>query len=164
MAATSEVTQRSEAQREAANSGRWTAKLIGWRILTILTGAIFIYAGTIKAVNPLRFANDISNYHLLPWPIGVRLAFYLPWLEIISGLAVLTGVLRRGAVAVLGSMMCVFIAASVIAKARGINVSCGCFGVASEKLSFASHLALDALILGAIIALWFAGPLHARRL
>jgi len=54
------------------------------RIGDLIVGGIFIYAGAIKALDPLRFATDIDNYKMLPWAIGVRLAFYLPWLEMLS--------------------------------------------------------------------------------
>ena len=51
-----------------------------WRIVALIIGGIFIYAGAIKALDPVQFANDIDNYKTLPWPISVALAFYLPWL------------------------------------------------------------------------------------
>ena len=52
-------------------------------------------------MDPMRFANDIENYRLLSWPIGMRFAIYLPWLEIFCGLALIVGWLRSGAVAIL---------------------------------------------------------------
>ena len=57
------------------------------RILAIIVGTVFIYAGFLKARDPVRFATDISNYQMVPWSVGVRFAFYLPWLELICGLA-----------------------------------------------------------------------------
>lgn len=125
-----------------------------WRALELLVGAVFIYAGVLKALDPVGFANDIENYHILSWPIGVRLAFYLPWLEIFCGLALWFRKLSHGALTVLGGLTAVFIVASVVAKARGIDVSCGCFGHAGRNLSFAAHLAIDLVILGAIVGVF----------
>jgi len=51
-----------------------------WRIVALIIGGIFIYAGAIKAMDPVGFASDIDNYKILPWSLAVRLAFYLPWL------------------------------------------------------------------------------------
>jgi hypothetical protein len=48
--------------------------------------AVFIYAGAVKALDPVQFASDIDNYKILPWPVSVALAFYLPWLEILCAL------------------------------------------------------------------------------
>ncbi len=124
-----------------------------WRAADFLVGAVFIYAGVLKAMAPLRFASDIENYHLLPWAFGVRLAFYLPWLEMLCGLGLLTRRLYAGSIAILSALLAVFIAASVIARARGIDVSCGCFGTAGSNLGFAGHLAIDFGMLALLLLL-----------
>jgi putative oxidoreductase len=125
-----------------------------WRVVAIIIGGLFIYAGVIKVLDPVAFAGDIENYKMLPWPIGVRLAFYLPWLEIFCGLALITRILSRGGVFILTLLMSVFILATIIAKARGLDISCGCFGHASNYLSFTWHLVLDFLLLGGLLFLW----------
>ncbi|HEY1583950.1 MAG TPA: MauE/DoxX family redox-associated membrane protein [Chthoniobacterales bacterium] len=130
--------------------------------LAVIVGAIFIYAGALKLLDPLRFATDITNYHILPWPVAVRFAFYLPWLELLCGLALIFHRLFAGALLLTGGMMMVFIAASIAARARGINVSCGCFGSASHSLSFAGHLALDFALLAILFFLWFATSAERR--
>jgi len=151
------VIATSNVQRPTSNVERGEAAApfsIGWRILAIIIGGLFIYAGVIKVLDPVGFAGDIDNYKTLPWPIGVRLAFYLPWLEILCGLALITRVLYRGGVFILTVLMAVFIVATIVAKARGLDISCGCFGHASQYLSFAWHLALDFLLLGGLLFLW----------
>lgn len=127
---------------------------IGWRIVDLIVGGLFIYAGVLKSLDPIRFAIDIDNYKILPWFIGVRLAFYLPWLEILAGLAVVSRKLYLGGLSILAALTSIFIVASIVAKVRGIDITCGCFGHASKYLSFAGHLALDFVLLGALIALW----------
>jgi len=127
-----------------------------WRIVALIVGGIFIYAGVIKAMDPVAFANDIDNYKILPWALTVRLAFYLPWLEILCGLAVILRLWYRGGLLILTALISMFIIASVIAKARGLDITCGCFGHASKYLSFLGHLALDFVLLAALVALWFS--------
>jgi uncharacterized membrane protein YphA (DoxX/SURF4 family) len=127
-----------------------------WRLLAILLGAMFIYAGVVKALDPVRFAGDIENYHLIPWSVGVRLAFYLPWLEILCGLALILRRLYSGALVLVLVLMLVFIGATISAKARGLDVSCGCFGHVSDQLSFTWHLMLDFLLLAGLLCLSFA--------
>ena len=124
-----------------------------WRGLDLIIGAIFIYAGTLKAIQPLRFANDIENYHLVPWALGVRFAFYLPWLEILCGIALLLRRLYGGALAVLLALALTFIGATLSAKLRGIDIACGCFGRASNNLGFTWHLALNLAILAGVALL-----------
>lgn len=124
------------------------------RGLAVVAGAIFLYAGILKAANPVHFASDISNYHILPWAIGVRFAFYLPWLEIICGLALIFHRLFTGAVAISTGLIVLFIGVTISAKARDIDISCGCFGTASSRLTLTWHLVLNGCILAALVALW----------
>ncbi len=156
----SSAPEHGEAIRPAPSSQLSEANApsaIVWRILAIIIGALFVYAGAIKAMDPVEFAGDIHNYHVLPWAVNVRLAFYLPWLEIICGLALIFRRLYSGALALVLGLMIVFIGATIAAKARGIDISCGCFGHVSDQLSFAWHLVLDFAILAAVAALWFVG-------
>lgn len=125
-----------------------------WRLVAVIIGGLFIYAGIVKLIDPVAFARDIDNYKMLAWQPSVWLALYLPWLEILSGLAIITRVLYRGSIFIVTALMFVFIAASIVAKARGLDVSCGCFGHASKYLSFTWHLALDFLLLGGVLLLW----------
>ena len=133
----------------------WRFSALAVRVLELLIAALFIYAGVLKAYDPLGFANDIDNYKLLPWSFGVRLAFFLPWLEVVCGLTIIARRYYPGSLSTLILMVSVFIGASVIAKARGIDISCGCFGHAGRNMSFAGHLALDFAILAALVVVWF---------
>jgi putative oxidoreductase len=160
--------------------GRFPVLRITMQILAFIIAAIFIFAALIKILDidqlvidvihlrfaaalqnlkhlslrdPVGFARDIDNYNLLPWPVAVVLALYLPWLEIFSGLALVTRRLYRGGLLILTLLTTVFIAASIVAKARGLDISCGCFGHVSKGWSFGWHLLLDFGILGALVTL-----------
>lgn len=130
----------ADAQRQAASK-------ITWRIVDLIVGGVFVYAGVIKALEPAGFANDIDNYKILPWFISVGLAFYLPWLEIFCGLAVILHRMYVGGLSILAALVSTFILATITAKARGLDITCGCFGHASKNWSFSTHLALDLLLL-----------------
>jgi putative oxidoreductase len=131
-----------------------TRREFAWRILDVLLGGVFIYAGVLKALDPIRFGLDIDNYKILPWAVSVRLAFYLPWLEILCGLALVFRFLYRGGLSILTVSVMVFIGATVAAKARGLDITCGCFGHASQNWSFSQHMAIDLLLLAALSALF----------
>ncbi len=130
-------------------------------LLALIMGATFIFAGGVKAWDPIKFAEDISHFHVLSWPLGMRLAFYLPWLEIACGLALITGRMRLGGVGVLTALTLVFIGVTIAAKIRGINIDCGCFGSATKNLTFTWHLAIDFALLAGLAGLWFSLT-HAR--
>jgi putative oxidoreductase len=120
-------------------------------VLRIVIAAVFIYAGISKAIAPLRFVSDIDNFHILPWPVPPLLAFYLPWLEIICGVALLFARFDRGALLILLPLTLVFVAALTSAQIRGLDITCGCFGHGTRDLSFVSHIALNFGILAALI-------------
>jgi putative oxidoreductase len=164
----------STIERWVLDVGRWAfapvvkmdlpSRRILWRIVALIVGGIFIYAGVIKAIDPLRFAIDIDNYKMLPWAIGVRLAFYLPWLELVCGFALILRFFYRGGLFILTALTFIFIAASIIAKVRGLDITCGCFGHASKNWNFTTHLGLDFAILIALIALWVSSRAQQREL
>ena len=124
---------------------------IVWRIIDLIVAAVFIYAGAIKMLDPVQFANDIDNYKILPWTIGVGLAFYLPWLEIFCGLAVVCRVLYRGALSILIALIGVFILATIAAKIRGLDITCGCFGHVSQHWNFPAHMAVDLTLFALVL-------------
>jgi putative oxidoreductase len=140
------------------------SRRILWRIVAFIVGGIFIYAGVIKAVDPLRFAIDIDNYKMLPWAIGVRVAFYLPWLELLCGLALILRFFYRGGLFILTPLTFIFIAASITAKVRGLDITCGCFGHASKNWNFTTHLGLNFAILIALTALCVPSRAQQREL
>jgi putative oxidoreductase len=133
-----------------------------WRIVDLIVAGIFIYAGVLKTLDPIRFGGDIDNYKILPWPIGVGLAFYLPWLEIFCGIALILRRLYLGGLSILAALTSAFIIATVAAKVRGLDITCGCFGHASQNWSFTAHMATDLGILAALLALCFQAALGRK--
>ncbi len=127
-----------------------------WRIVDLIIGGVFIYAGVIKMLGPVQFAYDIDNYKILPWTAGVGLAFYLPWLEIFCGLALVFRILYRGALSILAALITIFIATTVAAKVRGLDITCGCFGHASQHWNFPAHMAVDLALLAIVVLLFWA--------
>ena len=152
-----------------------------WRIIDLIVGAMFIFAGIAKILNldqliadlhhlrfasafadlgnlsvadPAEFAHDINNYRILPWFVSVALAFYLPWLEIFCGLGLAFRVLYRGALSILIALIVVFTLATIAAKVRGLDITCGCFGHVSQHWSLPAHLATNLAILAALVLLW----------
>ena len=135
-----------------------------WRILDLIVGGVFIYAGVLKVLDPVQFGVDIDNYKTLPWFISVRLAFFLPSLEILCGVALIFRFLYRGGLSILTALTVVFIGATIAAKVRGLDITCGCFGHASQHWSFPQHMAVDLAILISLIALLLAKPSRAAEL
>ena len=160
MKQTSNIEPRTSNVELPSNVGSLGVWHFLWRILDFAVAGIFIYAGALKALDPVQFASDIDNYKILPWPVSVALAFYLPWLEICCALGLVFRFLYRGALSILSASIVVFTLATIAAKVRGLDITCGCFGHASQHWSFPAHLATNLAILMALLALFFA---HAHK-
>jgi putative oxidoreductase len=152
-------TSNIELPSDVRSLGVW--RLLS-RILDFVLAGIFIYAGALKAFDPVQFANDIDNYKILPWLVSVALAFYLPWLEIFCAVGLVFRFLYRGALSILSASIVVFTLATIAAKVRGLDITCGCFGHASQHWSFPSHLATNLAILAALLALLFKATSRNR--
>jgi len=93
-----------------------------------------------KLLDPPAFAHMIYNYKLAPgWAINA-LAITLPWVELLAGLALILGIWKREAVALIGLMLLTFIAAVAINLARGHAIDCGCFDVRDAGKTEAQRL------------------------
>jgi len=129
------------------------------RALAVIVGAVFVYAGFLKALDPAQFALDIQNYRIpfLPWIVCALAAVYLPWLEILCGAALIFNRAKSGALWLTTAMMLIFLAAMISAKARGLDIACGCFGheTKTSSHSFFIALARDAALLAALGVLLF---------
>jgi uncharacterized membrane protein YphA (DoxX/SURF4 family) len=158
----STLNAESLAVASRSNVKRQTSNVLS-HILDFVLAGIFIYAGALKAIDPVQFASDIDNYKILAWPVSVALAFYLPWLEILCGLALVFRFLYRGALSILSLSIVVFTLAIIAAKIRGLDITCGCFGHVSQHWSFPSHLATNLAILAGLLALLIKATFENRR-
>ena len=111
-----------------------------------LLGALFVYAGVAKALDPAAFASDIANYQLLPWTLCAAMACYLPWLEIIAGAALISEKWSSASVRILLLLMLLFFQALLTAWLRGLNIHCGCFGRALTSSNYPLLFLRDAAI------------------
>ena len=93
----------------------------------VALGAILLWASWHKVADPPDFANVLYHYKLFPeWAIN-PLAIFVPWIEVAAGLALVSGVGRRGASILAMLFFVAFIAFLSINLARGCPTVCGCF-------------------------------------
>lgn len=120
------------------------------RILHLLFGGVFVYAGIMKAWDPMVFLEDVRSFALLPDPYAALLAMFLPWLEVFAGLAVIVGALRKAGLVVLNLSLLMFLAAIAMAWVRGTDIRCGCFGGSGDASSNYIELVIRDLVLLAL--------------
>jgi len=119
----------------------------GKMIPRILVSLVFVVAGSLKLQDPVAFADGIAAFHVFPaWAINT-LAMGIPYFEILTGVGILLGRTRpAAALAACGLSVC-FVVLFASALARGIDVTCACFGKweilqASTRVGFVRALAL----------------------
>jgi uncharacterized membrane protein YphA (DoxX/SURF4 family) len=106
-------------------------------VIRVALGALFIYSAWPKIADPPAFAQMLSNYRLLPGALVNPAALVLPWLEMVAGICLVAGIMRRGAALWIAAMLVVFIGALTINIARDVAVDCGCFSVTASQKSHA---------------------------
>lgn len=109
--------------------------LLSWFGLCIrlYAGYVFIEAALPKIIEPLAFATSIGHYGILPmWAVNAS-ALVLPWLELLTGVALLAGLRTRVAALFAAGMMLLFAGAVAWAVMQGLQIDCGCFGTANAE-------------------------------
>ena len=96
----------------------------------VLMGTWFAILGADKLfrVGAPAFSRQVAEFGILQDPWNLMVAYFVPWLEVISGLCLLTSFFHRGAVRVMIGLTCVFLFVNGQATVRGIEADCGCFG------------------------------------
>lgn len=98
------------------------------RAARILLGGIFLYASVTKVPDMAAFAESVANYRIVPPALVPAVAAAVVGVEIAAGVALVLNVWARAAALVLSALLAVFTAGLASALARGIDLSCGCFG------------------------------------
>lgn len=105
-------------------------------VFRLILGGVFIWAGIIKITNPLGFAQDIANYQVLPQSLSFFLALFLPWIEVICGVFIITGLFLRSSSFFLSCILAGFLVLIIVTLIRGLDVECGCFGSLSRQVDY----------------------------
>lgn len=102
------------------------------RFLRIGFGLLLIYAAIDKIRYPLDFAQMVENYRVVGEDLSYWIAVFIPSLEIILGLLLMSGFWRRTAALMTMALMLVFLVLVTQAYVRGLDVHCGCFSTGEE--------------------------------
>ena len=135
---------------------------LGW-LGRLIAGGVFLWAGAQKLLDPAAFAEDISNYQAFPHWTWNLAAAVVPAIEIIAGLALLTGFRRRAAALMLGSLTLAFLGLILSVILRDINLDCGCFGESEQASAVGWPLFVRDLGLLVAIAAAYLPPASTSR-
>lgn len=127
-------------------------------------GALFIYMGLKKALDPVDFLKLVRQYDMVQSPLLLNLiASVLPWFEVFCGVLLVSGVAVRGAAAVSLAMLVPFTLlvlqrALAIQGAQGlpfcaIRFDCGC-GAGEVAICFKLFENSLLIALAAVFVFW----------
>jgi len=128
-------------------------------VCRIVLGGLFIWAAVTKLPDVAAFAQDVANYRVIPAALVPILAAAVVGIELLAGIALVTGVMERPAAAVLAVLLAAFTGLLTQALLRGIDLRCGCFG-GDERASWWT-VVRDLVMLATAVAV-ARGPSPAR--
>lgn len=139
----------TDAAMPVATISRWNrvVKEFDW-ISRLIVGGMFVWSGSAHLANPYYFLSTIYQYELTSAPVGVLIASYLPFLELVLAACLLSSICSRPVWLVTSLLLLMFVAVQGSALARGLRISCGCFGpeinrpVDATSISFTAALAV----------------------
>ena len=149
---------------------KWLRHPAFYWLVSIGLGAVFVYASLDKIAHPQDFARIVYRYRLAgpTASLGVVpanvLGVVLPWIELVTGVLLVTGLWRREAAVLAGGMLVTFLAAVSYVLWQGIDVAhCGCFTVGGEGRGAGwTLIASDLALLAAAVYVARAAPPDAE--
>lgn len=145
---------------------------MNWKVANLVArlafGGLFFYTGIRKVRDPISFLDSVRGFRSFehfstltgldfdPSPLEAWIAMGLPWLEIFCGTAVMLGIFHRGGLAMLCSLLLLFVAALASAWSRGLEIKCGCFSDALVTNYFLTILLRLGLLAAGLVLLLIA--------
>jgi hypothetical protein len=125
-----------------------------------MMGLVFLGASATKWRHPMRFADGVMAYDLLPEALAPGIAITIIIAESVLAFSHITGLLVSSAAYVGCGLLVTFIGAVSATLVRGLAVSCSCFGSETgEPISIMTLVRLFALLGGEIGVVVIGGEL-----
>lgn len=90
-------------------------------------GSIFIYSGIYKVANPQTFSRAIEYLNIFSNSLVNVIAYTFPWIELIIGALLITGIQKRKVALGSAMLLVIFISITILNSFKGNLVPCGCF-------------------------------------
>jgi uncharacterized membrane protein YphA (DoxX/SURF4 family) len=98
-------------------------------IVRLVVSAAFLLAAMPKIQDPVAFTTSVEGFRVVEGDLAAWVSIILPWLELVIGFGLLIPQIRRGSGILIALLLVIFISLHASAWARGLDISCGCYGV-----------------------------------
>ena len=126
---------------------------VSYHLCRLLLGAVFVWAGAVKALDVPAFAGQVAAYQILPYALNYTVAATLPYVELLAGALLLANLRVKPAVLLLILLNALFIIVLISVVARGLSIDCGCFGPDAGTTPLQA-LGRDGLLLALAVAIY----------
>ncbi len=140
-----------------SRKGPWWRRLGAspWLVLLarVLVGGVFVFAGLSKLLLPhAEVVAMMQQYTVIPPAVIPLLATLLPWIEVLSGTALLIGFYTTPAAVLIGVQLLSFCGLMTAILLLGIDIEdCGCFGNLGWRETPLQVLVRDLVMLGLLV-------------
>ena len=125
-------------------------------VLRVLLALTFLVFGAVKMIDPHSFVQNVSNFQISPFdraPYDMWLAYFLPPLEVVVAISLLSKRWLVGALLISAGMVLAFMVAIGSVWARGLNIGCGCSAGTVSLGGYSTHMLFLSGMLGASVYL-----------
>ncbi|MBF0230940.1 MAG: DoxX family membrane protein [Desulfamplus sp.] len=134
-----------------------------YRIIRIIIGGIFIYSGLVKISDLSAFVSVIHAFGLVPvGELRAIAAIVISLAEIIAGIGLIFDI--KGSLALIFSMLTLFMIVLIYGIKMGFDIDCGCFGsddpVGAAFHGLRSSLVRDLIFISAVIYLYICRKIN----
>jgi uncharacterized membrane protein YphA (DoxX/SURF4 family) len=130
-------------------------------VIRLMLGAILLWSGLLKARQPFEFLGTVYSYQLVAARTGLLIAAWVPWLEIVLGGCLISGILIEGALLAATCLTGSFLWAIFSAWHRSLGINCGCFGTSQATID--GYTVLRSVGLLSLSMIGLATALRLRR-
>lgn len=102
----------------------------------IVLSMVFFFSGITKFMDPSQFVLETYYYRILPIGTLHILCAVLIMLELLVAFSIWVPRFRAASAFIISALMLMFIVFIGSAMARGLDISCGCFGAHSQQVGW----------------------------
>jgi len=122
-------------------------------ILRFGFGILLIFSSYAKIIHPWEFSFDVENYRVVGEGLSRLTAVWLPYLELILALFLISGLWIKAVVVINYLLMQAFFVLVLQAYIRGLDINCGCFNPGGESTIGIIKIMENIILLGLSVIL-----------